>query len=294
LIVVFGAGGQLARELEAMAGRQGVPLSGVSEGETDIADPAAVARAFADHRPTLVVNAAAYTAVDRAESEPDAAMRANAEGPAVLAAASAQAGVPMVQISTDFVFDGEKREPYREDDPVAPLNVYGRSKAMGEAEVRRACPEHLIIRTAWLFSEYGGNFLATILKLARERDTLNIVADQHGSPTATDDLAGAILAAAAAVAGGATPWGTYHFAGSGSTTWHGLAAHIVDVQAPFTGRRPKVNAVTTADYPTPARRPKNAVLDSDKFAGTFGVRATAWPAAIERTIARIFAVEAPA
>jgi dTDP-4-dehydrorhamnose reductase len=288
LIVVFGAGGQVGQELTAKAARDGVRLTAIGRQTADITDRAAVARAIRDFDASLVVNAAGYTAVDKAESEPDVAKQANAGGPAVVAAACTDAGIPIIHISTDFVFDGDKGGPYREDDPVRPLGAYGLSKAEGEEAVRGTCGHHLIIRTAWLFGAYGSNFLKTILRLAAERDELNVVADQRGSPTATADLANAILTAATAVGRGNTAWGTYHFAGTGEATWYTFASYIVTAQARFTGRRPKVNPVPSTAYPTAARRPRNSVLDSSKFADVFDFRASPWQTAVDHVVAGLF------
>jgi dTDP-4-dehydrorhamnose reductase len=289
VILVFGGGGQFATELACVAAAEGVGLATLAQGLADITQPEQVKRAVNECQPSLVVNAAAYTAVDKAESEPALAMAVNADGPRVLADACAEAGVPLVHVSTDYVFDGEKSDPYVEDDPIAPLGVYGRSKAAGEAAVRTAWPKHVILRTAWLYGVHGTNFLKTMLRLAAERDELNVVADQRGSPTCTADLARAILVVATAVERGEAPWGTYHVAGTGETTWHGLASRIVEVQSPSTGRRPRVNAITTAEYTTPARRPRNSVLDSSKFAATFGYRAPDWTESVDRTVASLMA-----
>ncbi|MBS7543124.1 dTDP-4-dehydrorhamnose reductase [Ancylobacter oerskovii] len=275
-ILVFGAGGQVGRELLDLAARRGIALHGFDRAALDIADSTAVRRLLAENRPSLLVNAAAYTKVDKAESEPEAARRDNVDGPAVLAAAAAQAGVPLLHISTDYVFDGTKAGPYLESDPVAPLGVYGRTKLEGEEAVRRTTDRHLILRTAWVYGRHGNNFLKTMLRLAAERDELRVVADQVGNPTATPDLAEAILAVAARAAAGEARWGTYHFAGSGATSWHGFADAIVAAAAPFTGRRPPVTAIGTTDYPTPARRPANSQLDSGAFAQAFGYRALDW------------------
>jgi dTDP-4-dehydrorhamnose reductase len=294
LILVFGAGGQLAQDLFLVAASSGTPMAGLTHAEADIADAAAVARALDDIAPAVVINAAAYNAVDRAETEVAAAMRANAEGPGVLAAASARAGIPLIQVSTDYVFDGAKAGAYREDDPVNPLSAYAVSKARGEDAVRDALREHLIVRTAWLFGVHGSNFLKTMIRLAAERDHLDVVADQRGSPTSTADLARALLLAAAAIDAGKRPWGTYHFAGTGETTRHAFATRIVAAQAKFTGRAVPVNAVLSADYPAPAKRPRNSALDSTKFAQTFGFRAADWRDAVDQTVAALFRQEAHA
>jgi dTDP-4-dehydrorhamnose reductase len=292
LILVFGAGGQLARELDATARAEGVALTGVSKAETDITDAGAVMAAFGRVAPTVVVNAAAYNLVDRAEGEPDQAMRANALGPAILAVACAHLARPLIHISTDYVFDGAKAGAYVEEDPVAPLGAYGRSKAAGEQAVRETAAAHLIIRTAWLYGVYGSNFLKAMVKLAAEREEIDVVADQRGSPTATGDLAIAILGAAKAIAAGQTPWGTYHFAGRGEATRHAFASRIVAAQSRFTGRAPAVNPVPSAAFPTPAARPKNSVLDSSRFTAVFGIAARDWREAVDATVADLFAAGA--
>lgn len=276
MIVVFGGNGQLGQELARLATARSVPLRAFSRSEVDIADAGAVARTLREVKPALVVNAAAYTKVDVAEKEVAEAERGNVLGPKTVASSCAAAGVPLVHISTDYVFDGESSAPYVESDPIAPLGVYGRTKAAGEEEVRRALPRHLILRTAWVYGEFGNNFLKTMLRLTRERDELRVVADQRGCPTSTRELASAILRLAPRLTAGDCPWGTYHFAGSGVTTWHGFAERIVAAQAPITGRKPRVVAITTADYPTPARRPANSVLCCDRFAASFGFRARQW------------------
>lgn len=193
----------------------------------------------------------------------------------------------MIHISTDYVFDGSKPSAYREDDPISPLGVYGRSKVAGEDAVRQALDRHLILRTSWVYGAHGTNFLKTMLRLARERSELRVVADQRGCPTATIDIADAILSIAPVLAGGAPVFGTYHFAGSGVTTWHGFAIAIVKAQAAFTGRRPEVVPISTSEYPTVARRPANSELDSTRFASTFGLRAADWQ---ERTRAIVSAL----
>ncbi|MGP8232173.1 MAG: dTDP-4-dehydrorhamnose reductase [Methylovirgula sp.] len=276
-ILIFGAGGQLGQEILAQAAAQGRDIVGLTRLEADVLDLSAVTRHIAETRPRLIVNAAAYTAVDKAESEAEAARLVNVLGAANVAGAAAAADVPLVHLSTDYVFDGSKRGFYVESDPVAPLGVYGRTKAEGEAAVRAAAPRHIILRTAWVYGRFGNNFLKTILRLAQERPELRVVADQTGCPTATQDLAEAIFAIDEAVRDrGAADWGTYHFAGPEATSWHGFAEAIVAAQARWTGLGPPVTAITTSDYPTPARRPLNSKLDSSRFAATFGYRAIPW------------------
>jgi dTDP-4-dehydrorhamnose reductase len=251
-----------------------VPLTALDRAQADIGDAAAVRAAIAQARPALVVNAAAYTKVDLAETESQTAFRVNADGAGIVAEACA--GTPLVHISTDYVFDGTKASPYVEDDPIAPVNVYGQSKAAGERAVREANPRHVILRSSWIFGEFGHNFLKTMLRLAATREELRVVADQHGSPTSTRDIANAILALAPRLTAGEDVWGTYHFTASGTTTWHGFASRIVAAQAPLTGRNPRVTAITTAEFPTAARRPANSQLDCARFERTFGFRGRPW------------------
>jgi dTDP-4-dehydrorhamnose reductase len=284
VILLFGAGGQLGRELTRASTARGAPLVALSRAEADIADEGAVRAAINRHAPSLVVNAAAYTKVDASESETQAARLGNEIGPAVLGAACAVAGVPLVHISTDFVFGGSKEGAYVEDDPVAPVNAYGRSKAAGEQAVRDAAPRHVILRTSWLYGEFGQNFLKTMLALAATRDELRVVSDQQGCPTSTADLAAAILSLAPRLAADDPVWGTYHYAGSGVTTWHGFASRIVAAQAPLSGRAPQVTAILTKDFPTAARRPVNSALDCGKFARVFGFAGRPWTEETDRIV----------
>ena len=231
MILLFGANGQLGRELMDQAERAGVALLPLTRSEVDIRDRAAVASAVAVAGIGMVVNAAAYTNVDGAENDPDAAFAVNAGGAANVAEACAEAGLPLVHISTDYVFDGAKQGAYREDDSVGPINIYGGSKLEGERGVRRANPRHVILRTSWVYGVYGHNFLKTIVRLAAESDELRVVADQCGCPTSTTDLAEAILQIW--TKRDVAPWGTYHFAGQGVTTWHGFASRIVETSGAF-------------------------------------------------------------
>jgi dTDP-4-dehydrorhamnose reductase len=291
VILLFGANGQLGQELARAAAARGVALVALSRAEADIADAAAVRGALGAHQPRLVINAAAYTKVDLAETEVEAARQGNEIGPAVLAQACAEASLPLVHISTDYVFDGTEPGPYVETDVVAPTGSYGRSKTAGEAAVRAANPRHIILRTAWVYGEFGNNFLKTMLRLAATRDELRVVADQRGCPTSTADLAAALLAIAPRLIAGEDVWGTYHFAGAGVTTWHGFASRIVAAQAPLTGRAPRVTPITTADYPTPARRPANSALDCEKFARVFGLRARPWEDETDRITRALVAAQ---
>jgi dTDP-4-dehydrorhamnose reductase len=274
----------------------GLAVHAAGRDELDVTDGAAVADTVARLAPRLVVNAAAYTAVDRGETEPAAAYAVNRDGPAHLARACALTGAPLVHVSTDYVFDGTNRAAYSEDDAVAPLGVYGASKLAGEEAVRAALDRHLILRTAWVYGVDRGNFVRTILRLGAERELLRVVDDQRGSPTAAADLAGAALAVARRLLEHAPPaggFGTFHCAGGGETTWHGFAREIFRLAAARGVRVPRLEPITTADYPTPARRPANSVLDCARLARVYGIRLRPWRAALAETLDRILTAEAP-
>jgi dTDP-4-dehydrorhamnose reductase len=284
-IAVAGNSGQVARALALAATTRKIELLSRGRPDLDMGSVDSVGRFFRDARPAIVVNAAAYTAVDKAESEPDAAFRANAQGPALLATLCNHFQVPLIHISTDYVFDGAKRTPYVESDAIGPLGVYGASKAAGEAAVRAAATRHVIVRTAWVLSPDGTNFMKTMLRLGAEREAVRVVADQHGAPTSADDLAAAILDIAAQLA--AQPardvWGTFHLTNAGETTWHGVAAEVFRLAAARGLKTPRLEAITTADYPTPARRPGYSVLDNGRIARTFGIRLPPWQESLART-----------
>jgi dTDP-4-dehydrorhamnose reductase len=257
---------------------RGVPLVCLGRPELDIEDVDSIARAVRDVRPRAVVNAAGYTAVDKAESEPERAHAINRDGAAHLARAASKAGLPFIHVSTDYVFDGRKGSPYREDDLPAPLGAYGRSKLVGEDAVRDACPAALILRTSWLYSHHGHNFVKTMLGLAETRNVVRVVDDQLGSPTSALDLADAILTLADRSAPGSPgdDGGVYHAAAEGETTWHGFAGAIFSSWQRRGRRVPKLEAITTAEFPTPARRPADSRLDCTKLAQRFGIRLPHW------------------
>lgn len=287
-VLVTGAGGQVGREILARAAADGTRAVGMDRRDLDIAEADAVRRSLDTHRPDVVVNAAAYTAVDRAEAEPEAAFRTNRDGPAVLAAACAEAGLPLIHLSTDYVFDGQKGTPYVETDPVAPLGVYGRSKAAGEDAVRQRLDRHVIVRTAWVVSVHGHNFVKTVLRLARERDALRIVADQWGHPTWAGDVAHAALAAARQAAGGAEPWGTVHYAGHPLTTWHGLASAVVAEAGALDPQfAVPVEPIPTVAYPTPAARPPRVELDMARAHAVLGLGPPDWRAPVRAVVRRL-------
>lgn len=286
-LLVFGAGGQLGQELDAAtsAGRMAATL--LPRKQADICDRHAVEAAIRHVAPTVIVNAAAYTKVDQAEVEPANAFSGNCAGPALLADICAVRDLPLVHVSTDYVFDGTKPTPYVETDAVGPTSAYGRSKEAGEQAVRARLECHIILRTAWVYGTHGSNFLKTMLGLARHKESWGVVADQCGNPTATVDLAEAILAIARQATNKDAPWGTYHFAGSGDATWHDFACEIVAAQARVTNRRPMLAAVRTADYPTRAHRPANSRLDSSRFASAFGVTPRPWQQRTRETVAAL-------
>jgi dTDP-4-dehydrorhamnose reductase len=282
-LVVTGGSGQLAAAL-ARAGGDAVRV--VGRPEFDFDRPETVADAVRAARPAIVINTAAYTAVDRAESEPEAAMRANRDGPALLAEYCAAAGIALIHVSTDYVFDGAKGAPYVETDPTHPTGIYGASKLAGEQAVLRAGGRAVILRTSWVYGPTGRNFVLTMLNAAKKTDRLRVVADQRGCPTATPDLARAILDVAAAVRGGwHDDWGgVYHASGGGETTWHGLAVATFEEAARHGLPCAEVAAIATADWPTPAKRPPDSRLDCGKLARTFGVRLPHWRESLSRVV----------
>jgi dTDP-4-dehydrorhamnose reductase len=292
-VVILGSGGQLGWELVRQGRGRGLKISFMDFPEIDISDASSVREALSPLKAGLIVNAAAYTAVERAEEEPEAAFAANREGPANIAAVCREKDIPLVHFSTDFVFNGEKKGAYREDDPVAPLSAYGRSKAAGETALREMLPRHLILRTAWLYGVHGPNFVKTILKLARERKVIRVVADQHGCPTYAADLAGAVIEVAGRfLGGGRVIWGTYHYGGGGSATWHGLAEAVVEIAGRYeTFQVKKVEPITTAEYPMAARRPANSVLDCSRIAERFGIRPRPWRESLAEMIERLYTRE---
>ena len=289
-ILVAGRTGQLARALIDLAAEYNVPLVAVGRPQLDLADPASIERVATSIAPRAIINAAAYTAVDRAEAEPALAFAVNRDGAAQLAAAAARSRIPFVHLSTDYVFDGHKVSPYLEDDPLAPLSVYGQSKLAGEEAVREIYPGSLVLRTSWVYGSHGHNFVRTMLHLAATRDVVRVIDDQHGAPTAAADLARAILDILTSPAASEAA-GLYHVTAAGETTWHGFAAAIFAGWARRGYRVPALAAITTAEYPLPARRPMNSRLDCSKIERTFGIRLPHWEASLEVCLDEIAASE---
>ena len=288
-ILVAGKSGQLARCRRDLALLRNVPMVAVGRPELDVENGEGIDRVTAAVGPSAIVNAAAYTAVDRAEAEPERAFAVNCDGAALLAGAAARRGIPFIQISTDYVFDGSKPSPYREDDLPAPLNVYGSSKLASEAAVLKACPGAAVIRTSWVYSPYGNNFVRTMLRLSETQAVVRVVGDQYGAPTFAADLAAAMLAIVERLrsSNGSGEAGIYHLAGDGETSWHGFAAAIFASLARRGRRAPSLQAITTAEYPTPARRPRYSCLDSSKAERIFGVRLPPWRSSLEECLDRL-------
>jgi dTDP-4-dehydrorhamnose reductase len=285
---VIGRGGQLARELARAQWPAAWTVSFASAPDLDLSRPEQAADAVSAAKPDIVVNAAAYTKVDQAESEAELARAINATGPAAVAAACANLGVPFVTVSTDYVFNGTKRGAYIENDPVDPIGAYGRSKAEGEALIRSANAKHVILRTSWVFSPFGTNFVRTMMRFGAERPLLKVVADQHGRPTHAGDLAGAIVEICAALQAGRGAYGTFHIANEGPTTWHAFAVAIFQGLAARGERVPQqVAAITTAEYPTRAARPANSVLDCTRLANTFGIALRPWREALDECLSEL-------
>lgn len=287
-ILQFGTTGQVARELLRQSSAHEVAITALSRAEVDFADPDAAAAAVERDRPDLVIIAAAYTAVDQAESDRDLARTVNAETPAAIALAAARAGAAVVHFSTDYVFAGDKPEPYREDDPTGPLSVYGRTKLDGELGVVASNPRALVLRTSWVVSAHGRNFAKTMLRLAREGQPLRVVDDQFGRPTAAADLAGFVLAQARRLAeapSGEPVFGVHHFANAGETSWRGFAQGLLALA--MGPAAPEVGAISTAERPAPARRPLRGTLDTGKLERTFGVSPRPWRDAVAEIVAEL-------
>jgi dTDP-4-dehydrorhamnose reductase len=290
-VLVTGSNGQVGRELMDRGPRYGMLLDGVDIEDLDISDPAAVLGKIRDMNPSMVVNAAAYTAVDRAETDADTAYAVNRDGPRNLAKACAENGIPLIHISTDYVYSGTKKGAYFEDDPMAPAGVYAKSKAAGDREVAARSKKYIILRTAWLYSVYGRNFVKTMLKLGHEKEILRVVDDQYGCPTDAADLAETILLIIHQIKENSrVPWGTYHYCGKGRTSWYGFAKKIFEISKNYDSFNLKtIQAVPTREYPTPAVRPANSVLDCSKIENTFGLSLLPWEESLSRMLKRLYA-----
>ncbi len=281
-VLITGARGQVGSELAARAPLLGLEAVATTRAELDITDAGAIDAAIARHAPDLLINAAAYTAVDRAEEDAEACLRVNRDAPGRLARACARAGIPMFHLSTDYVFDGRLERPYTEQDAPAPINLYGRSKWEGEQRVAAGLTRHLILRVAWVFGATGTNFVKTIARLARERDELGIVADQFGSPTPADTIADTLLELALRLDhDGDLPWGTWHYAGAPDCNWYQFAnailAHLPDARA-------RLRPITSADYPTAAARAADTRLDCTAIENALAIVRPSWKAGLDRML----------
>jgi len=287
--LLLGGTGQVGKEFRALPLPIDVEVVAPSRGELDLEDLEAISRMIAAQPWSAVINAAAYTDVDRAESEEPVAFAVNAEAPTRLAAETGRSGIPLIHISTDYVFDGRKGAPYVEEDAVAPLNAYGRSKLAGEFGVQSANPRHIILRTSWVYSPYRKNFVRTILRLADERDCLTVVSDQRGCPSAAADIAQVCfdIAVCCASEPNRAPYGVYHFAGAGDATWFDFANAIIDMSIDPRCGSPRIMPIRTSEYPTPAIRPADTRLDCTAVVRAFGVQLRPWRQALAQTIHRL-------
>ncbi|MCZ7934013.1 dTDP-4-dehydrorhamnose reductase [Agrobacterium leguminum] len=276
-LAVTGKNGQVVSALQALASDE-LEIVALGRPELDLAQPETVLKALREVKPDVVVSAAAYTAVDKAESEQDIAFAVNRDGARAVAQAASDIGIPVVHLSTDYVFDGTKDTAYVESDPTGPTSVYGRSKLEGERAVSEATDNYVVLRTAWVYSEYGNNFVKTMLRLSENRDEINVVADQFGCPTSANDIAAAVVTIARKLVedSSAPLRGVFHLSGTGETNWANFAKQIFALSAENGGKSIVVNDITTAQYPTPARRPANSRLDCSKLEEVYGIKLPSW------------------
>jgi len=281
--LIMGCHGQVGTELMLLAQKYGVEAIGFDHEDLDITQQDAVNQTLEGLKPDVVINAAAYTAVDKAEDNAEQALAVNATAVGYLAKACEDLDIPLVHISTDYVFDGSKTDAYLEDDAVNPLGVYGETKLAGENLVRELCSKHYILRTSWVFSAHGNNFVKTMLRLGSERDTLGVVADQMGKPTSANEIARVIYEM---LKSKKEVWGTYHIAQPNNISWHGFALNIFKQgrEQGLALKVSEVNAITTSDYPTPAKRPANSTLDCEKIERTFGLKLANWQVSLRQVI----------
>ena len=285
-ILITGGTGQVGTGL-TLANQGRFEVVAPARAELDLLDAASIERNISSRDWAAIINCAAYTAVDKAESEPELAFAINAEAPGIIARAAAARAIPLLHVSTDYVFDGSKAKPYTEDDPVAPLGVYGASKEAGERAVRDEGGRSIILRTAWVVSPWGHNFIKTMLRLGAEREELGVVADQIGCPTSAIDIAETLLTLTERMLDRQESSGTYHFVNSGQASWHDLASAVFAYAGARGMKTPRVKAITTADYPTPAKRPANSRLSTAKLEQTFGMTPRPWQVAVEEILASL-------
>ena len=289
-ILITGAQGQVGKELVSIANQRGFDVIAAGQTELDITQLKNIESYVEVHQPDLVINAAAYTAVNKAEEEQDITYAINRDGTANLAAVSKEKNIPLLHISTDYVFDGTKSEAYSENDAVSPLGIYGISKWQGEETIRQTLPEHIILRVAWVFGAQGNNFVKTMLRLAKDRDELSVVADQFGRPSPAKDIAKTLIILAEQYQKEKTlEWGTYHYCGDEKVSWCGFAKEILK-QAKEQGlieKDIKVNAITTVEYQDPTKRPANSMLDCEKIKNTFGIEMPSWKESLNQVLTEL-------
>jgi dTDP-4-dehydrorhamnose reductase len=287
-LLVTGSQGQVVTAMLERA-PDDIEVAAMGRPELDLADPQSILRAFDDEVADVVVNAAAYTAVDKAEAEEDLATRVNGDGAGLVAEAARRLGAPIIHLSTDYVFDGSLDRPYREDDPTNPIGAYGRSKLAGEFAVADANPRHAILRTAWVYSPFGANFVKTMLRLGETRSEVRVVGDQRGAPTSAIDIADTLFEVARQIVADPSPrkFGVFHMTGGDEATWAEFAAAVFDEATQY-GRAPvKVTPIPTAEYPTPARRPANSRLDGARLARDYGITLPPWRQSLKPVVARL-------
>ncbi len=289
-MLITGSEGQLGWELIRQAAFLNIEAVGLDLPILDITDEAGVIKIFKEHKPDILINAAAYTNVDKAETDEKVCFTVNINGPENLAAACRNAEIPMIHISTDYVFDGTKKTPYAENDPVSPAGVYARSKAEGENGVRNILERHIILRTSWLYGVHGHNFVKTILRLGKEKEVIGVVSDQFGSPTSAADLAETILMISSRIQDKKDIiYGTYHYCGEGITSWHGFAEKIIETAKQYSSVMTKlVKPLTTDEYPTKAKRPAFSALDCNLIRQKFGIIPKPWQKSLEAMIGEIY------
>ena len=288
-LLIIGSKGQLGSELVRKCKRNDFSFLALDLPEFNITDPSQVEKTLAVFKPSIVFNASAYTNVDKAETDLAIAFSVNSDGPANLAIYCDKNRIPIIHISTDYVFDGSKGQAYTESDPVSPLGVYGKSKEEGESKLRSILKQHIILRTSWLYGAYGNNFLKTMLRLGNEKKIIKIVSDQYGCPTCAADLAEAVVDISKQITQNPKIfWGTYHYCGLGITTWHKFAKAIFEIAGQYQNFKvSSVEAITTAQYPTRTKRPAFSALDCNLINKNFGITQKPWQGSLKKTIKRI-------
>jgi dTDP-4-dehydrorhamnose reductase len=288
-LLIIGSKGQLGSELVGNCKRNHFSFLGLDLPEFDITDTSQVEKTLADFKPSIIINASGYTKVDEAETEPKIAFSVNSDGPANLAVSCNKFRIPVIHVSTDYVFDGTKGQPYFESDPVSPLGIYGKSKEEGENKIRSIIKQHIILRTSWLYGLNGNNFVKTMLRLGKEKEIIKVVSDQFGCPTSATDLAETVVNISKQISGNHKfSWGTYHYCGHGVTTWYKFAKTIFEIANHYQNYKvSSVRAITTAQYPTRAKRPAFSALDCSLVKKHFGINTKPWQESLKKTIKRI-------